>query len=213
MRREGMDLPKPTSSASLLTVNGRAPRAEGRAGCLDPKPVSPEPLGMLLPAKRKDYRFSIAGPHASAGALALMLDYRSVAVGTPELTWTDDCVSIELPGRSRGRIWVDAESYDVLRLDEHLVGMFDFDVPREQQRRGGPRAMTIERADSSIEYKRVSFTDPVETLMLPAVIDTVTVIRGGATQRYRITQRLSEYRRFLTEGGSCSEPGPKVSLV
>ena len=60
--------------------------------------------------------------------------------------------------------------------------------------------MLFRSADSSIEYKCVSFTDPVETLMLPAVIETVTVIRGGATQRYRITQRLSDYKRFLTGG-------------
>lgn len=155
---------------------------------------------MLLPAQRKDYTFTIAGAARVGGRAALMIDYRSVAAGPPELTWTDECVSIELPGRARGRVWVDAESYDVLRLDEHLVGMFDFPVPRLQQRRGAPRDMTIERADSSIEYKRVAFTEPAETLMLPAVIETVTVIRGGSTQRYRVTQRLSDYRRFLTEG-------------
>jgi hypothetical protein len=197
---EGGDLPIASVVRQLLTVNGRPPRPKDEPGCLDPKPVSPEPLGMLLPAQRSEYTFSAAGTTRVGGRAALMIDYRSVAPGPPELTFKGDCVSIELPGRSRGRIWIDAETYDVLRLDEHLVGMFDFATPREQQRRGAARTMTIERADSSIQYKRVSFRDPEETLMLPAAIETVTVIRGGATQRYRITQRFSDYRRFLTGG-------------
>jgi hypothetical protein len=36
--------------------------------------------------------------------------------------------------------------------------------------------------------------------MLPASVDTFTVIRGAVTQRVRITQRFSDYRRFLTGG-------------
>ena len=193
-------LPEANIVRQILTINGRPPREKDEPGCLDPKPVSPEPLAMLLPPQRDDYRFSIAGTARVDGRAALMIDYRSVAAGPPEITWERDCVSVELPGRARGRIWIDAATHDVLRLDEHLVGMFDFLVPREQQRRGAARDMTIERADSSIQYKRVSFRDPEETLMLPAAIETVTVIRGGSTQRYRVTQRFSDYRRFLTGG-------------
>jgi hypothetical protein len=197
---DGGELPEASVVRQILTINGRVPKPKDEPGCMDPKPVTPEPLGMLLPAQRKDFAFNAAGTTRVDGRAALIIDYRSVKVGTPELTWTDDCVSVDLPGRSRGRIWVDAETHDVLRLDEHLVGMFDFPVPRDHQRRGAPRDMTIERADSSIVYRRVSFTDPVETLMLPAVVETVTVIRGGSTQRYRITQRFSGYKRFLTGG-------------
>lgn len=197
---EAADLPAANVVRQVLTINGRPPRPKDEPGCLDPKPVSPEPLGMLLPAQRSDYTFSAGGKTRVDGRAALTIDYRSVAPGTPALTFKGDCVSIELPGRSRGRIWIDAETHDVLRLDEHLVGMFDFSTPREQQRRGASPNMTIERADSSIQYRRVSFRDPEETLMLPAAIETVTVIRGGGTQRYRITQRFSDYRRFLTGG-------------
>ena len=59
--------------------------------------------------------------------------------------------------------------------------------------------MVIERAESSIRYKPVEFQDPEETLLLPASVDTLTVIGGGSTQRVRITQRFSDYRRFLTD--------------
>jgi hypothetical protein len=197
---DGGELPEANVVRQLLTINGRPPKPKDEPGCLDPKPVSPEPLSMLLPAQRDDYTFSVAGTARVDGRTALMLDYRSVAAGEPEITYTRDCISISLPGRSRGRIWIDAATYDVLRLDERLVGMFDFLTPREQQRRGASRSMTIERADSSIKYRQVSFVDPEEVLMLPSEIETVTVIRGGATQRNRITQRFSEYKRFLTGG-------------
>jgi hypothetical protein len=60
--------------------------------------------------------------------------------------------------------------------------------------------MVIESAESSIRYRQVSFKDPEEALMLPVSIDTTTVIRGATTQRMRISQRLSDYRRFLTGG-------------
>lgn len=193
-------LPEATVVRELLTINGRAPRPKDEPGCLDPKPVSPEPLSMLLDEQRDDYRFSPAGRTRMNGREALMIDYRGAAPGPAEVKWTRDCVSISLPGRSRGRVWIDAETFDVLRLDEHLMGLFDFAVPADHVRRGAANRMTIERADSYITYKRVSFRDPEEALMLPASVDTVTVIRGGGVQRYRVSQRFSDYRRFLTDG-------------
>jgi hypothetical protein len=190
-------LPEPSVLRELLTVNGRPPRGRDEPGCMDPKPVTPEPLMMLLPEEREAFAFTHAGTTRVDGRLALMLDYKGVNRGTPDVRFTKECVSVSLPGRSRGRIWIDAATYDVMRLDEHLVGMFDFSVPREHQRRGAATSMTIERADSSIRYQRVSFDDPPETLMLPVAVDTVTVIRGGAIQRTRISQRYSGFKRFI----------------
>ena len=181
-----------------IDVNGRSPRGADGAGCMDPKPVSPEPLAMLLPARLDESEFSAAGTARVDGRPALRIDYRGRSAEPPEIAWRDDCVSVTLQGT--GRVWVDAETYDVLRLDERLAGRFEFDVPPEQVRRGAARSMVIERADSSIRYRRVEFEDPQETLLLPASIDTVTVIRGGRTQRIRTTQRFSDYRRFLTDG-------------
>jgi len=193
-------LPEATVVRQLLTINGRPPRPKDEPGCLDPKPVSPEPLAMLLDGQRDDYRFTPAGRTRVDGRAVLMIDYRGAAPGPAEVTWNKDCVSISLPGRSRGRIWVDAGTFDVLRLDEHLMGLFDFAVPFDKVRRGAANHMTIERADSYITYRRVAFRDPEEVLMLPASVDTVTVVSGGGVQRYRVSQRFSDYRRFLTDG-------------
>ena len=49
-------------------------------------------------------------------------------------------------------------------------------------------------------YRRVDFENPPETLWLPSAIETVSVIRGGTIQRFRVTQRFSDHRRFLTGG-------------
>jgi hypothetical protein len=199
-------LPEATVLRDLISINGRPPRERDQPQCMDPKSVSPEPLAMLLPAKRGQFAFAVSGRTRVGGRPAVVIEYRGVAPGAPEITWTRECVSVSLPGRSRGRIWVDAETYDVLRYDEHLVGMFDFPVPREHQRRGASNRMTIERADSSIQFRRVAFTDPEETLMLPASVDTVQIVRGGGVQRTRITQRFTDYRRFLTEGRVVATP-------
>jgi hypothetical protein len=191
--------PEPSILRQILTVNGRPPRPADEPGCMDPKPVSPEPLMMFLPEQRHDFAFRYAGRGRIDGRPAMMFDFKGVAAREPEISWTKECVSVSLPGRSRGRIWVDMATHDVLRLDEQLVGLFEFDVPREHRRRGAAPNMVIERADSSIRYRRVQFTDPPDALMLPAEVDTVTVIRGGAVQRTRITQRFSDYRRFIAD--------------
>jgi hypothetical protein len=191
--------PEPSILRQILTVNGRPPRSADEPGCMDPKPVSPEPLMMLLPEQRDDFAFKYAGTGRVDGRPAMMFDFKGVAAGEPEISWTEECVSVSLPGRSRGRIWVDMATHDVLRLDEQLVGLFEFDVPREHRRHGAAPNMVIERADSSLRYRRVEFSDPPDRLMLPAEVDTITVIRGGAVQRTRISQRFSDYRRFIAD--------------
>ena len=191
-------LPKAHVFREKLSVNGRSLRDNDEPGCMDPKPVSPEPLEFLLPARLPESVFSVAGTARVDGRQALMIDFHGASAAPAAIEWTDECVSVSLPGRSRGRVWVDAATNDVLRVDDRLEGTFEFKVPREQVRRGAAPSMVIEKAESSIRYQKVDFQDPPETLMLPVEIYTVTVIRGGGMQRFRITQRFSNHRRFIT---------------
>jgi hypothetical protein len=193
--------PQATVLRQLLKVNGRAPRPKDQAGCMDPKSVSPEPLGMLLPEGQEEYTFTLAGRGKQNRRAAIMLDYRARKAGPMTVTWTtDECFSVDLPGRSRGRVWIDVETGDVLRLDEHLTGMFDLTLPPRHRRSGGAVSLTIERLDSSIVYRPVTFTEPDETVMLPASIDTVTVVRNAGVPRLRTNQTFSNYQRFVTGG-------------
>lgn len=182
----------------LLAINGRPPKAGQEPECLDPRTTSPEPLAFLLPDRRDKFTFKAAGLGRVGDRVAVMIDYRSIKPEEPKVEWKKECVSIDLPGRARGRIWADPETSEILRLDEGIIGLVDITVPRQQQRNGGPTFMTIERADSTIRYRRVPFTDPDETLVLPSNIDTVTIVRNSGSPRVRISQTFVNYRRFVT---------------
>ena len=183
----------------LVKVGGRAPRADAEPGCMDPHAVSPEPLAMLLPDQRGEYVFSWTGSSRVGKRPAIVLRYRSRAVGKAEATWKGDCVNFSLPGRSEGRIWIDPSTHEVLRFDESLTGRFDYPLPRERARYGAPPSFVIERADSSIRYRPVAFHDPEETLLLPERIESFQVIHGASVPRLRTTQTFSNYQRFVTE--------------
>jgi hypothetical protein len=182
----------------LLAINGRPPRVGQEPECHDPRSISPEPLAFLLRDRREKFNFKSAGLGRVGDRTTMMIDYRSVRAEEPKVEWKDECVKIDLPGRSRGRIWFDPETSEILRLDESIVGMVDIPVPAKQQRMGGAMFMTIERADSTIRYQRVPFRDPDETLVLPSSIDTLTVVKNSGNPRTRISQTFSNYRRFVT---------------
>ena len=182
----------------LRKVNGRVPRPNYEPGCLDPKSGSLEPLAFLLPHNRADYTFAWNGVGRLKDRRTMMVDYRARMAGAVEGKWKGDCVSIDAPGRTKGRIWIDETTHDVLRLDESLTSQFEYRVPREHWGVAGPQTWVIERADSSIRYRPVVFTDPDETVLLPESIDVVTVFRGA--QSYRISQTFSGYKRFMTGG-------------
>ena len=189
-------------------VNGRAPREKDkkdRAGCTDPNPLSSEPLAFLLPAHRSEYRFRIAGPGKDRNRTALMIDFSSVERrSNPELIEDpgghDDCFDWSGHIASRGRIWVDAGNYDVLRVERGLGGPVDVKVPALIQRRYHLESwVVIVREDVTIRYKPVAFSDPDEVLLLPESIDSFIVIRGGLASTRR-NQTFSDYKRFVTGG-------------
>jgi hypothetical protein len=189
-------------------VNGRVPREQekkDRAGCTDPGPRSPEPLTFLLPAHRSEYQFKAAGTARDRSRTVLTIDFASVnrksrPVLIEDPSGHDDCFDWSGHIASRGRIWVDAGNYDVLRLERTLTGPVDVNVPLLIQRRHHiDNWVTIVRDDTTIRYKTVAFTEPDEMLLLPESIDIVTMVRGGL-QSTRRTHRFSDYKRFVTGG-------------
>jgi hypothetical protein len=193
---------KPQASVlrQLISVDGRPPRAGDEPGCMDPKPVSTEPLAMLLSGRQREFAFTWRETGRTAGRQSVTLDYKSLTPMPPEVTWAGPCVSIELPGRTRGRVWVDRNTAEVLRLDEQLIGRVEIPMPRQQMRAGSGMAFVVERADSSIRYRPIAFQDPDEIVMLPESIESLQVIRNSGVPRLRIVQRFSNYKRFITGG-------------
>ena len=186
-------------------VNGRAPREKDRndrAGCTDPTPLSTEPLAFLLPAHRSEYQFKSAGLGRDRNRPAFRIDFASVnRKSNPELiedkAGHDDCFDWSGHIASNGRIWVDANTYDVLRVERTLGGPVDVRVPLPIQRRYNlDRFVVIQREDTTVRYRTVAFTDPDDVLLLPESVESFIVVRGGL-QSTRRSQTYSGYRRFV----------------
>src|SRR5437763_7902393 len=134
---EGAEPPEANVLRTLKTINGKPPKAGEEPGCLDPKPVSLDPLAFLLPAHQQEYKFTYKGiGKVGDGHTGVMIDYAPATKQPPEVTWKESCVSINVPSQTRGRVWIDRFGGDVLRVDETVSGPFDIRVPMEQQRKG-----------------------------------------------------------------------------
>lgn len=200
-------VPEPVVARTLLLADGRPPGPRDEPRCGDPGSLSEEPLAVFLPARREDYVFSWGGRANEAGRETVVLDYRMRDDAAPTIEWDDTCVSVDLAAKTRGRVWADAVSGDVLRVDERMVGIFEFRVPPEHNRGGAPLTMTIERADNSVRYRPVEFSDPDETLLLPSTVELMTVWRNAGVERQLTIHEISNYRRFLTGARVISTPG------
>ena len=182
----------------LVSAKGPPLGPPKQPDCMDPRSVSPEPLAFLLPGRQQKFSWRVAGMGRVDGREALMIDYKPLASEPPRVDWDRDCATIDLPGRTAGRIWSDSSTSEILRYDEHLVGWTDIPAPRDKQHFGSAMWYTVERADTSIRYKPVTFTDPDERLLLPSEITSVAVIRNSGLPRLRTTQTFSNYRRYVT---------------
>jgi hypothetical protein len=192
----------------ILKINGKPPREKDkrdRSRCTDPNPLTTEPLAFLLPANRKGYRFSVAGYGKGKDRESLIIEFvtpREEGDGkiVENSRGIEDCFSVSIPTATRGRVWVDAKTYEVTRMESHLAGLGDVKSTFDQQRKHNlPSFMTIERYDTAIRYRSVRFSDPEEALLLPESIETVAIWRNGLESTRR-RQEYSGYRRFLTAG-------------
>jgi hypothetical protein len=201
---EGLASTEAKTLRQLLKVNGHPPRAKDWDSCTAPEQQEsePQPLSMLLPALRAEYDFSLAGPGRVDGRAAITVDYRvrkKASVDVEMVEGRDDCLSFDLDGGVRGRLWIDVETFDVLRLDRRLSGMVDIPLPLVVTRRpGSDLRWTMERWDIAMRFKAVAFDDPEETLVLPSSSSALRITRGSGTPRLRTTTDYTKYRRFLT---------------
>jgi len=198
------DAPEAKAVRQVVKVNGHPPRKNDRDNCTTPEQNATEtqPLSMLLPGQRVKYAFSFIGPGKLDGRAVVMLDFKErkpVTVAVSEVPGNEDCVSYDINGGMTGRIWIDPQSFDVLRLDQRLATQVEVRLPRKMTRRAGVSDYwTVERYDSSIRFKTVAFQEPNETLVLPVSASELRVTRGSGTPRLRTTTEYSSYRRFLT---------------
>jgi hypothetical protein len=200
------ETPVPIEARTLrqvIKVNGHAPRKNDHDNCTSPEQNSSEvqPLSLQLPQQRHEYSFKHAGAARVDNRAAILVDYRMVekpSVTVEMVNGKEDCISYALDGGMKGRIWIDAETFDVLRMDQGLIGLVDIPLPRKVASRDRRPSWTMERWDTSIRFKPVTFQDPEETLVLPASSTSFRVTRGAGTPRLRTSTQYSSYRRFIT---------------
>lgn len=178
---------------TLQAMNGRPAGRNQEPGCTDPKTGTPEPLGFLLQEKQRHFRFTLADVKRD-GSGARALDFVESPPGRVRITWKDNCFNAE-GGGHEGRLWFDPVSFDVLQIDIRLSKPFL--VPTPHGSFGPVPGIRVERWESTLRFARVQFTQPDETVLLPESVETLTVFRGVPS--LRISQTLSDYRRFLSE--------------
>jgi hypothetical protein len=205
---DGADSPEARVVRDLLRVNGRAPRErdrKDRAGCTDSNPLSTEPLAFLLPAHRSEYTFVLRGFGKGKDRNTLVIEFTSLKPeGKGELTEDPnghaDCFDWSIPIVMKGRVWVDAISYEVVRVEQRMAGFADISVPIKFQRKHNlDNSVVVERHDTTIRYKTIPFRDPDEAMLVPSSIETLIIVRGGL-ESFRSWQIFSDYRRFVTGG-------------
>jgi hypothetical protein len=200
--------PEATMVREVKRINGREPRERDktdRSGCTDPNPLSPEPLAFLLPGRRGEYTFTSVRSGKEKDRAAFLVDFESANRSSAlELVEDphghEDCFDWSGPLATSGRLWVDATTYDVLRVDRHINAPVELRVSaRLQWRYGLPAWIVLDRDDQSMRFRPVTFRDPEDVLLLPQSIESLTLLRGGL-QSIRRTDTFSRYRRFLGTG-------------
>jgi hypothetical protein len=189
-----------TIQRELLKVDGHAPKAKDEPRCMDPENLSPEPLAFLLPANQAEYVFTQGDMRRLDGRRLATVEARLRAPGKPEITQKmDDCWSFEAPARTKQRVWVDAETGDVRRLDKS-IGRVEFPLPLNRKKFDSPTWAIVNRFEWSIRYNPVQFHEPEETVLLPASIESLQLDDVGGAKTVRVTHAYSKYRRFMTGG-------------
>ncbi|MSO56321.1 MAG: hypothetical protein EXQ55_05275 [Acidobacteria bacterium] len=179
---------------TLQSVNGRPARRNQQPECTDPKTGTPEPLRFLLAANQTAYRFTLAANATGGPAGTRAVDFVETPPERVRITWNGNCFNAEGGGHA-GRLWFDPATFDVLQVEVRLGKPFL--VPMPAAYFGLVSAIRVEQSEATLRLARVNFTQPDETAILPESIDTLTVFRGAPS--LRTSQRLSNFRRFLSE--------------
>ena len=188
---------QPREVRNLVSAGGGRFGPPGQPECLDQRSVTFGPLAFLLGANRDKFRLSVGRLETINGVRARRIEYETRRPEPPEVRWNGKCGWVDSFGRTRGSLWVDPATGEVLRFDEHLSGRVKLPGPA-----GDANAPTFvaERADTIIDYKKFAFADPGETLLLPSRVESVNFIQNSAAPRVRVVRTFTDYRRFLTEG-------------
>lgn len=158
-------------------------------------------LGFLLPKYRSRFQFTFEGEAIEAGRKLYRIRVLSPGEGEPRVEWQRRVVGLRfrVVAPLVYTIWVDAETFDVLRLESHLVAPFEFDSPRTFGLFGPSQHFKYAAQDYFVSFRRQQFKDPEQTLLVPDSAEWLAVIEGASKPRTRATLRLYNYQRFRSD--------------
>lgn len=197
----------PKSIRRLKTVDGKPAKKGHRVPRYG---YSVQSLGLLLPKYRKLYEFTLEGEEAVGGRAAYRV--RALRPGQPPASaeWSRGLMGVGMRFRPSAPIyhllWLDAENFDVLRFETHLVAPFEFDSPRMFGAFGPSRRLRWTNQDYAVTFRRQTFKDPEQTLLVPVAAEWLTIIEGAQRARLRSTLRFTDYRRFRSDVKVIEEP-------
>ena len=184
----------PRITRRLLTAKPPSLGPPFQNDCLEPTSFSVDPLALLLPAERAKFRFSTGRRETLGGIRTVRIDFNPLMREPADVYWQGKCGIIRSVGLTRGKVWVDPSNGEVLRYQDELPDSIRLPGPPDKN---APRSFTLQRFDTTVDYKRFVFTEPEETLLLPARVESVSAIHGSGVPRIRIVRTFSDYRRFL----------------
>ena len=199
----------PKSVRRLKTVDGKPAKGERREPWYGYNVMS---LGLLLPQHRPLHEFALEGEERVGGRAAYRV--RAERPGQPpaRAEWSRRLLGVGLRFRAVAPVyyllWVDAENFDVLRYEMHLVAPFEFDSPRAFGAFGPSHRLRYTNQDYAVTFRRHTFKDPEQTLLVPDAAEWLTVIEGAQHPRLRATLRFTDYRRFRSDVNVIDEPEP-----
>ena len=161
------DNPTPTAARTLrqvLRVNGSPPRKKDYDNCTTPEQQDSEeqPLSLLLPSQREKYTFTYSGRDTIDRRDAIVIAYREIRKPTVDVSLVEDnedCISFDIEGGMRGRIWIDAEH--ARRAEARSIDQRP-DRDSAAEKSDAPR-----RLGSVLDDGAVGFVDPLQARDVP----------------------------------------------
>ena len=194
----------PKTVRRLRAIDGKpAKRAKGRDASAGSNVSS---LVFLLPRHRENFQFSLEGEERFEGRRAYRIRMTRKGEGPPRVEWQNRVVGFRFYvfAPSVNLLWVDAETFDVLRFESRLAEPFEFESPRTFSagplgRFGPSKRLRYAVRDYAVNFRRERFKDPEQTLLVPFAAEWTYVIEGARRPRTRIKLRFSDYRRFRSD--------------
>jgi hypothetical protein len=157
----------------------------------------------LLPERQSQYTFTREGETTLQGREAIILAMSPVSYAKPQLKIEKCHFQVTpIPFPRKGKIWVEADTFNVLQVKWELVEAFGahvnfgvcvkgiFPITRPNQ------DIVYERFDTIIRFQAIAFREPDQTLLLPSKIEETHVIKGARNPASRITVAFTDYKRF-----------------